>query len=111
MTRIVGGFIGGVIVGLIGVIITMHVMTDDITSKQAAAYDQGLRDGLEMATEDIKGEGVDIGDALNQGMAEDNERMRKQLGNVKLQLQVLQSRDDLPQPVRDELADLINGMD
>lgn len=109
--KIAGGFIGGLIIGLIGVIVTMHLLTDDISAKQAAAYDQGLEKGLEMATADMQGNEVNIGDALNKGMAEDNQNLREQLSDVKMQLQVLNARDDVPQGVRDQIAEIINGMD
>lgn len=109
--KIAGGFIGGLILGLIGVLVTMHLLTNDVTEKQAAAYDQGLRKGIEMASADMAGEAIDIGGALNRGMAEDNERMQKQLEDIKLRLQALNARADLPQDARDQLAEIVNAIE
>ena len=111
MTRIVGGFIGGLIIGLFGVIITMHVLSSDITDKQAAAYDEGLKKGLEMATADSEGVGIEIGDHFNSQMANENEALSNQLGNVKVSLQVLLSRDDLPPAARDQIAEIVNQLE
>ena len=108
---IVGGFIGGLIVGLVGVIVTMHVLTDDVTARQAAAYDEGLKKGLELATQENEGVGIELGDHFNRQMADDNDALRKQLDDVKIQLQVLNSRSDLPQDARDQVAEIVNSLE
>lgn len=100
------GVLAGLVCGLFGVILTMHLISNDIIEKQSAAYAQGLQDGVKKAAAD----GLDISSQLNQGMADENAQLVETLHTTRTQLEALQGRDDLTPQAKDQIAGIIAGL-
>jgi uncharacterized protein YunC (DUF1805 family) len=103
---IIGALIG-IGIGLIAVMATMHLLSNEMVDKQAEAHERGLQEGMKSVAAD----GIDISDHLNKGMIEENERLANQVRGVKTQLQALQGRDDLTPQAKDQIAGIIDGLE
>lgn len=101
------GLLTGLIIGLIAVGVSLHHMSGRTQKKQGEAFNEGRQRGLEMATQG----GLEISGQLNQGMAQDNERMAELLDQTRLQLQALQARDDLTPQAKEQLAGVLAALD
>jgi hypothetical protein len=103
---IIGALIG-IGIGLIAVMATMHLLSNEMVDKQAEAHERGLQEGMKSVAAD----GFAIGDHLNQGMIEENETLGKRIRSVKTQLQALQGRDDLTPQAKDQVAGILAGLE
>jgi len=101
------GILIGLGVGLAGVMVTMHLLSEHTVTAQAEAYDRGVEAGMKLVAAD----GLDISAQLNQGMADENSRLAEKLTGVKTQLQALQSRDDLTPQAKEQIAGIMSGLE
>ncbi|MCB9893635.1 MAG: hypothetical protein H6839_04225 [Planctomycetes bacterium] len=102
------GLVIGVTVGLVAVLVTMHVLSEQTVTKQASAYDQGLKDGLEMAQD--PGVGIDISGKVNTGLMDENRALARQIDAARTGLEALQGRDDLTPQAKDQVALIMEGL-
>ncbi|MCA8914850.1 MAG: hypothetical protein KDB90_05520 [Planctomycetes bacterium] len=102
------GLVIGVVLGLVAVLITMHVYSDQLVSRQADAYDKGLKEGLEMATD--PGVGIDISGKVNTGLMDENRALAQQIDMIRTGLQALQGRDDLTPQAKDQVSLMLEGL-
>jgi hypothetical protein len=103
---IVGALVG-ISLGLIGVMVTMHLLSNEMVEAKTEAFQHGLDEGMKRASSD----GIDISDHLNRGMIEENEALAGQVRGVKTQLTALQSRDDLTPQAREQVAGIIDSLE
>lgn len=104
---IVIGALIGLAIGLIGVMVTMHLLTEEMKIAQGEAHQRGLDEGMKSVASD----GMDISDHLNKGMMEENEALSNQISGLKTQLQALQGRDDLTPQAKDQVAGILAGLE
>jgi hypothetical protein len=103
---IIGALIG-IGLGLVAVMVTMHLMTEEMKVVQGEAYTRGVEEGQRQATAD----GLDISDHLNKGMIEENDALGNQVRSLKTQLQALQSRDDLTPQAKEQIAGILASLE
>jgi len=75
MNKLVLGLMLGVTAGIAVAVGTMIFMGQQLSTKQAEAYEQGKADGRLAAQQEVQGFTVH----LNEGMANDNNRMAAQI--------------------------------
>jgi hypothetical protein len=102
---IIGALIG-IACGLIGVMVTMHLMSNELIAKQTEAHAKGYEEGQRSVAVD----GFEISEHLNKEMIEQNETMANQLRSVRMQLEALQGRDDLTPQAKDQVAGIIDSL-
>jgi hypothetical protein len=103
---IIGALIG-IACGLIGVMVTMHLLSSEMVEKQTEAHQKGYEEGQKSVAAD----GLDISGHLNQQMIEQNEALANQVRTVKTQLEALQGRDDLTPQAKEQVAGIIAGLE
>lgn len=102
---IIGALIG-IAFGLIGVMVTMHLLSNEMVEAQTEAHQKGYEEGQAS----VAGDGYDISKHLNSEMVAQNEALADQVRSVKTQLEALQGRDDLTPQAKDQVAGIIDSI-
>ena len=102
------GLLIGTVIGLVGILVTMHVVSGQVDTRERDAFDRGLKTGLDMATDDSIG--IDIGGKVNTGLLDENKVLAGQLDDTRNALQALMARDDLTPQAKDQIELILEGM-